>query len=64
MAQALAPTYFRLGGTAADYMTYDLDNYGNDGGHLRKGEVHCANFTEPYNMTGTLLWCITVLVYA
>ena len=53
MARALAPAYFRLGGAAADYMTYDLEKYNSNGGCLHKGEVHCANFTEPYNMTGT-----------
>ena len=53
MARALAPTYFRLGGTAADYMTYDLEKYNSNGGRLHKGEVHCTNFTEPFNMTGT-----------
>ncbi|XP_070206582.1 heparanase-like [Littorina saxatilis] len=52
MAKALSPSYFRLGGTAADYMTFDPTNQkGHKGENLHGGQVYCSNFTTQFYMS-------------
>ncbi|KAK7089400.1 heparanase-like [Littorina saxatilis] len=52
MARALSPSYFRLGGSAADYMTFDPTNQkGHKGENLQGGQVYCSNFTTQFYMS-------------
>jgi hypothetical protein len=58
MARALSPALFRLGGTSADEMIYDVSSSDRD---LSRSTNSANAVHSNFNLTGVLLVCIAAL---